>query len=306
MRKWIKRGKIFELTTPSSWWKSHAMAPSAIYLKKGVIRIYLGCWDENKISRIGFIDVDAKAPNKVLAVSSNPVLNIGRDGMFDENGVFPAHASVINGKVYLYYTGFQLGFKIEHYNFGGLAISEDGLNFKRVSEAPVLDRQDEGLFVRAGQSVLFENNIFKTVYSVGSGWAFVGGKKRPTYNVCYQQSEDGINYKKNGKIIAKFNLEVEHGLGRPQIVKVYDEYVVFYTRRMIDMKYYIGCSKSKDCVNWKKDKAVFSEIKHSKNGFDSEMIYFPSVIYNPDVKKYQLFYCGNGFGKTGIGFAELI
>ena len=47
-------------------------------------------------------------------------------------------------KIYLYYTGFQTGVNVPHYNFGGLAISEDGENFKRVSSAPILDRSDEG------------------------------------------------------------------------------------------------------------------------------------------------------------------
>ena len=54
----------------------------------------------------------------------------------------------------MYYTGFQLGHKIRHYNFGGLAISKDGGDtFKRYSQAPIMDRADEGLFVRAGQSI---------------------------------------------------------------------------------------------------------------------------------------------------------
>lgn len=304
--KFIKKEKIFEWNRPNKWWKSHTMAPSAIYWQ-GKIRVFIGAWDENPVSRITYIDLDPVDPTKVLNVKEDsPVLDIGEDGMFDDNGVFPAHANVIDGKIYLYYTGFQTGVKVPHYNFGGLAISEDGENFQRVSKAPLLDRADEGLLVRAGQSVLKEGEIFRTTYSIGSGFTYVGGKERPTYDVCYQESSNGIDYSKKGIQIVSADHSVEHGLGRPQIIKINEKYFTFYTRRMIDMKYFLGAASSLDCKTWEKEESLFYEVVHSENGFDSEMIYFPSVVYIPDTDKYLLFYCGNGFGKTGIGFMELI
>ena len=303
--KWIKKNKIFEWTTPNNWWASHTMAPTAIYWK-GRIRVFIGAWDKDIISRITYIDLDPLNPHNIIKVNDKlPVLNIGDDGMFDENGVFPAHATVIDGKINLYYTGFQKGHKILHYNFGGLAISEDGDNFTRVSRSPILDRQEEGLFVRAGQSVIKEENSFKTVYSIGSKFTYVGGKLRPTYDVCYQESINDKEFEKKGRKIVSCDHSVEHGLGRPQIIKIRDKYFVFYTRRMIDMKYFIGCAESNDCINWHRNETVFSDIKHSKNDFDSDMIYFPSVVYVPETDKFLLFYCGNEFGKTGIGYAEL-
>ena len=74
---------------------------------------------------------------------------------------------------------------------------------------------------------------------------------------------------------------------------------------MKNMKYFIGASKSKDCKIWIKDNEIFSEIFHSKVEFDSEMIYFPSVVFNPIMNKFLLFYCGNNFGETGIGYMVL-
>jgi len=303
--KWIKKAKIFEWTTPNDWWKSHTMAPTAIYWK-GRIRVFIGAWDKDNISRITYVDLDPLNPENIIRVNDElPVLNIGDDGMFDENGVFPAHATVIDGKINLYYTGFQKGHKILHYNFGGLAISEDGDNFTRVSRSPILDRQEEGLFVRAGQSVIKEKSSFKTVYSIGSKFRYVGGKERPTYDVCYQDSISDKEFEKKGRKIVSCDQSVEHGLGRPQIIKIRDKYFVFYTRRMIDMKYFIGCAESNDCINWRRNESVFSDMKHSENGFDSDMIYFPSVVYVPETDKFLLIYCGNEFGKTGIGYAEL-
>lgn len=300
----LKKGKIFECPGKWAWWHSHTMAPSAVQVNDDLIRVFIGCWDNKGISRIGYVDVDANSPRNVLHVSEKPVLDIGEDGMFDENGVFPAHATIIDGQTYLYYTGFQLGHKIPHYNFGGLAISADGERFDRVSRAPILDRADEGLFVRAGQSVLRDSGIYRMCYSVGSGWANVGGKRRPTYDIAYQESSGPLLSSSKGRIILRGDTSIEHGLGRPQLFKYRSKYYIFYTRRTLDMKYTFGAAESSDCIVWSRLDNELA-ISHSVDGFDSQMMYFPSVVYLPKSDKHLLFYCGNDFGKTGIGYMEL-
>ncbi len=302
--KFVKKGFIFKKSEGEGWWQSHSMAPTAI-IWNGVIRVYFGGWDDGPVSRITYMDLDPNDPSNVLAVHDSPVLDIGEDGMFDDNGVFPGHASVIDGRVHLYYTGFQKGHKVAHYNFGGLAVSSDGENFERVSKAPILDRKDEGLLVRAGQSVIKNGDIYKTVYSIGSSFTFVGGKDRPTYDIAYQESLSHSDFSSVGTKILSCDYEVEHGLGRPQIIEIKNQLFVFYTRRLLDMKYFIGCAAIDGLGNWVKNEDIFSEVTHSKDGFDSEMIYFPSVVFVPDSGRYFLFYNGNGFGKDGIGYLEL-
>lgn len=284
------------------------MAPAPILLDAQTIRVYLGCWTEDKISRIGYVDVGVEDPTRVISVSESPVLDIGRDGCFDENGVFPAHAYTFgDGRVYLYYTGFQLGHKIRHYNFGGLAISRDnGCTFARHSEAPLLDRADEGLFVRAGQSIEKAEKGFHVVYSAGSAWHMCQGELRPVYDVYYQKSSDGIALSRSGKKIVSCDLGVEHGLGRPQIVRLNEKYYVFYTRRIIkDMKYFLGCAWSRDGTGWTRADDAFEGVAFGEPGaFDHEMIYFPAVV-KVSVNKAYLFYSGNAFGRDGMGVIEL-
>lgn len=303
---WTKRGFIYKPENEAEWWNDHAMAPAAMMYDNSSIRVYLGCWDENGIARIGYIDLDAKNPKIVKNISREPVLDIGSDGCFDDNGVFPGHVYKYDGKVYLYYTGFQKLEKIPFSNFGGLAISEDnGNTFKRVSKAPVLDRADEGLFTRAGSSVIVENGVFKSCYSVGSGWIKVAGKDRPVYEVNYIESKDGMDFGKKGVCIVQCNHEIEHGLGRPQIFKLDDIYYVFYTRRLLDYKYHMGTAQSRDLKNWERIDDWLSVVKHgNKDEFDSEMVYFPCVVNTG--KKVFLFYAGNGYGRDGFGYAELV
>ncbi len=304
-----KIGFIFQSQANTDWWLSHAMAPAPIIYNKDILRIYIGCWSDKRISRIGYIDVDKTDPKNIIDTSSKYILDIGEDGCFDENGVFPAHAfNFGNGKVHLYYTGFQLGHKIRHYNFGGLAISKDGGDtFKRYSQSPVLDRADEGLYVRAGQSIeKSDNDKYHCVYSGGSNWYKCNGKSRPVYDIYYQLSDDGINISQYGTKILTANMTTEHALGRPQIIKLGSYYYIFYTRRIIkDMNYYFGVVRSKDCKVWQNLDDHFDNIKFGNKGeFDSEMIYFPGVVKLSPTRAL-MFYSGNNFGEGGLGAIEL-
>ena len=305
MHEWKKLGQVFspiENKPIHPNWETHTMAPSAVFLKDR-IRVYVGGWDASGISRIFYIDVNPNNPLEVLSVSENPVLDIGEDGCFDENGVFPAHCCEIDGKYFLYYTGFQLGHKIRHYNFGGLAISYNGVNFTRVSKAPILDRADEGLFVRAGQSAIKTDEELFNVYSAGNGWLEVNGKERPIYHVFAKKTDAPEEKFERGELIIECDMNEEHGLGRPQIYKVFDRYCIFYTRRTLDFRYGWGYSESSDLKSWKRIDPV---IEFGNAGeFDEEMVYFPSVVFNPVTNNYLLFYCGNNFGETGLGVYEL-
>lgn len=304
-----KVGLVCTRDVPTPQWQSHFMAPTPIILNKKTVRVFFGAWDHSKISRIRYVDVDIDNPLKVLKFSKNAVLDIGDDGCFDENGVFPAHAYKFNDdKIYLYYTGFQLGHKIRHYNFGGLAISYDnGESFVRSSKSPNLDRSDEGLFVRAGQSIYPDDKSgFHCVYSAGSSWHLCNNELRPVYDVFYQHSTDGINLNKFGKKIVACDLNIEHGLGRPQITKLNERYYIFYTRRIIkDMKYFLGCAYSDDGISWTRADYLFDSVQFGEPGsFDHEMVYFPGVIQVNKEKAY-LFYSGNYFGRDGLGLLEI-
>lgn len=311
--RWEKKGFVWNPDHIADWWVSHTMAPTAILKDDKTIRIYIGCWQEGPLSRIGYVDVAADNPAQVLGWSEVPLVDIGGPGTFDEAGVFPAHVTKLeDGRVYLYYTGFQhsVAPEVDHFNFCGLAVSDDGGDtFTKVSKAPVLDRADEGLHVRAGVSVVEDKaadgaEVFRCVYSAGSGFSSVGGKLRPYYEVFYQDSADGIQFARQGRKIVALDKTAEHGLGRPQIVKIGDNWYVFYTRRTLDMKYTIGCAWSPDRVTWQRiDDWV--AIPHGVAGaFDDEFVYFPCVVEAHG--RHYLFYCGNGYGRTGFGYAELV
>lgn len=302
--RWDKLGRVYRADGAFDWWHSHTMAPAPLWMGE-TIRVFVGAWDAAGISRIAWIDVDAKTPTRVVGLSERPALDLGRAGTFDDNGVFPGSVVLWQGTPRLYYTGFQLPEKVRYSNFGGAADwdPQTGL-FRRLSEAPVLDRADEGLCVRAGLSVIpARDGGCLGWYSAGSTWEQVGGRDRPVYDVVQSRSPDGVTWPRAGRWILRHDPAVEHALGRPYALACEDGIRVFYTRRLRSMRYGLGCAVSSDGETWTRvDDAM--GIDHGPEAWDDEMVYFPAPV-RTDTDVF-LFYSGNDFGRDGLGVCRLI
>ncbi|EOH3906484.1 hypothetical protein ACL636_001661, partial [Campylobacter coli] len=172
--RWEKKGLIFCPNKESEWISNSVLTPQPFLLNEEVIRVYASFRDEIGIGRIGYIDLEAKNPKKIIKISKKPILNIGKNGMFDDNGVILGDVLRIENKIYMYYVAFQLVEKAKFLAFSGLAISSDnGENFQKVQEFPVLDRSSEGLFGRCIHSVIYEDGVFKVWYSVIHDWEII-------------------------------------------------------------------------------------------------------------------------------------
>ncbi len=300
--KWKKKGLIYCPDGKTAWAKHSALTPTPILIDEEVIRIYAGFRDENGVSRIGYVDVDANQPSKILAVSNDPVLDVGIPGTFDDNGVILGDVIKVGDKFYMYYVGFQLVEKVKFLAFTGLAISNDGgTSFTRYSNVPVLDRSNEGLFFRAIHSILFEDDIYKVWYGVGSEWDFINGMPYPKYNIRYIESKNGLNFGCNGKVCIDFK-DDEYRLGRPRVYKQNNRYKMFYTKGTLKGKYLPGYAESNNGSKWQRlDELIGIEL--SDDSWDSKMLCYTSLLQYKD--KTYMFYNGNDMGKTGFGYAEL-
>lgn len=297
-----KKGQIFTKRELPTWADNSVLQPTPILLGNK-IRFYSGFRDEAGISRIGYIDVCKDNPNKILKVSEKPVLDIGREGAFDENGIVPSIVKQIDkDTIYMYYAGYQIPKKVRMLIFSGLAISKDGgETFKRYSEVPVFERTNEDLLFRVPHSLIIENGKWKFWY--GGGDHFVQGKDKtlPVYDIRYLEAKNGIEIPKNGKVVIKTRGE-EHRLGRPYVIKHKEEYVMFYGYGTEKIAYQLGVAFSKNGIDWeRRDNEIGIEL--SKEGWDSQMMAYPSIVC-VDNKKY-MFYNGNNYGEDGFGYAEL-
>ena len=65
-----KLGQVFDPRESNlpKWWNSHTMAPTAININNEFIRVYIGAWDKEGISRITYLDLDPSNPLNILNV----------------------------------------------------------------------------------------------------------------------------------------------------------------------------------------------------------------------------------------------
>ena len=301
--KWRKLGIVWGPDGASSWARTHAMLPTPVLRDDGSIRVYVTCCDESMVGRPSYVDVSAEDPTRVLRVASQPLLDVGLPGTFDENGI--AAVSVVrSGSGWrMYFVGFELGTRIRYRLLTGLAESEDGATFRRVKRTPVLERSDAELYFRCGNHVVVEGRTHRMWYVAGSAWTEVNGKPMPVYTVKYLESGDGLNWPDEGVSCIELSDGDEHGFGRPWVVRSSSGYEMFLSVRRRSMgAYRLGYATSPDGLTWtRRDGELGLDV--SNEGFDSQAIMYSAVIQTPAGR--FLFYNGNDFGRDGFAVAVL-
>lgn len=289
---------------------TYASLPTILELHGNIFRVFYADRDRNNISNIRFFDMIVENDKcEILRSSHRPVLTAGNIATFDEHGVTPSMAMYVDGKIYLYYTGWQRLDSVP-FNFAiGLAISEDGYTFKRYREVPLIDRNEYSPFLVASPFVIYEDGRFRMWYVGGVKWENNGcsganHRFRHYYNIRYAESMDGIEWTLYPEPCIDFQYENEYAIARPVVLKEDGVYKMWFSYREGPKgpTYRIGYAESKDGIHWvRKDEFVGIDV--SKVGWDSGMICYAYVIKHEN-KKY-MFYNGNGYGRTGIGYAVL-
>lgn len=299
---WQKKGLIYCPDGSQVWAKQSFMTPTPLLLDRQRIRIYGGFRDEHGASRIGYVDVAADNPSRVLSVSKQPVIELGRPGMFDDNGMILGDVVPTDEGIRMYYVGFQLVKQAKFLAYSGVAISTDGGDsFKRYSKVPIMDRTDNALYIRAIHSVIYDRGIWKVWYSVGNGWQVIDGLPYPQYDIRYVESRDGLEVLDTKGVHCIGVGTNEYRIGRPRVRKLSNgTYEMRYTFDTLDKQYTAGYARSKDGVHWTRDDAALG-IERSETGWDSEMVCYPTLLDVGDVQ--YMFYSGNGMGATGVGYA---
>lgn len=302
---WQKKGLIYAPKGDLWWAQSYAMLPTAEVLSEKIIRVYFASLEENLFGRTGYVDLDAENPSRILDKSTEPILELGELGTFDDSGINPSCMLNVGGKKFLYYIGWQRCERVPYMLFAGLATSDDnGESYIRNSRVPLLDRTDDEPFSRTAPFVLSENGIFKMWYWSCLNWTNENGWIHYNNVIRYLESSDGISWKGAGKICIAPESADDYSIGRPWVIKDSDNYKMWYSIRnsSAETPYRIGYAESENGTDWtrKDDEAG---ITTSASGWDSEMVCYPCVV-DAAGKRY-MFYNGNRHGSTGFGYAVL-
>lgn len=303
--KWKKIGRIFCANKHNNWLYSHAMIPIAERVDNYEYRIYFSPRDRSNRGHGAFLHIDLRKPLEVKHIFDRPVLEPGDLGCFDDSGALPNAIVNANGQKLLYYTGINIGVTVKIRNSIGLAKWNEVTNsFEKCYQGPVIDRTKEYPHFVATPEVHYEAGKFRAWFSCCVGWKKENGEPKHYYRIEYAESQDGINWLRDGTVAIDFKDEYEYAIGVPRVVKDDDEYKMWFCSRASGdyPTYRIRYALSTDGIKWdRQDHLVGIDI--SPSGWDSEMICYP-YVFDHDDDRYML-YNGNGYGKTGFGLAIL-
>lgn len=316
MFEWQKLGRVFDPTQYSDrgWLQEFAQAPSTVVFDD-YIRVYFSCRpkpdpDGKYVSYSAWVDLDRSDPLKVVRVASEPVLQLGTRGSFDEFGVYPFSAIRAGGELRAYYGGWTRCQSVPFNVSIGVASSFDGGDtFQRSGEGPVLSYSPHEPFILSGPKIRFFNNRWYLFYIAGRKWKLVNEKPEPIYKIRAAVSDDGYDWEKFNLDLIESRVEEDEAQASPDVFYSNGRYHMFFCyRHSSDYRnhergYRIGYAYSEDLINWirEDDKAG---LELSEEGWDSEMISYPHV-FEVDEQVYMA-YLGNQFGRFGFGLAKLI
>ncbi len=293
---WRDLGVVFRVSGQKPWMQTHGYVPTALLLGDR-IRIFTAFWDADSVGRMGFVDVAASDPTKVLGYAPAPVLDVGLPGTFDEHGITPLAVHKVNGDVWLHYAGWQRTPDVRYLLFTGLAISrDDGATFRRHSNVPVFDRSDQHYLVRTG-FVVHDGGRWKAWAAQSDGIIDVNGKPTPTYSLGYMESEDGIHWPAAAQPVLRTTDEI-FGYGRSAVWWQDGQYHGLFSVRRHVVGYRIEYSTSPDGLAWEPlSQGGMAFLPEQTTPRQSETM-FPSLVQTSD--KLLMFYNGDSFGQEGI------
>lgn len=249
-----------------------------------------------------------------------PLFDLGAKGAFDDSWCVLPCVHFINGKWHLYYSGRStVGEGLQSFHGMGLATSDDLLHWTKYSAEPVMDGSgfpqypDNIGFAGGGRIIELKDETGDTIYRMF--YTLPTGTKnqdmlidQAKHAVC-ADSHDGINWF-NLQILLSPRLDADYENAACIALNVWredDQYRAIYAGIGTRFGAYSICeAQSSDGLKWERgapdENLVLPPSTQDGNGiWADKMCEYPNVI--EENGKLRLFYCGNGYGRTGIGTA---
>lgn len=293
---WRKLGRVLQASgAPLS--RSHVMLPTPFVLADRVRVFYAAC-DADLRGRIFFADFEPEPPFALMALRTEPVLDLGSPGAFDCDGVNPSQVIETQDGLALLYIGWRRGPADQPYTlFAGVAVSGDqGQSFAR-NPGPLLPpRAGERLF-RTAPFIQRDDRGYRLLYIGGD--AFLdgeGARRTPVYSLMEQRSAGLWDWDGPARVLMAPDLEAgEVGFGRPVITPD--------GRLMVSLRTHAGYRLVETDLDFDpQTRPPFMPVVPPPfEPWEAAMTCFgaPCVAGANEL----LFYNGDGYGRSGLGLA---
>jgi hypothetical protein len=249
-------------------------------------------------SQVAWVVVDVERPHEVLDLSDHPLLGPGELGAFDDSGAMLSWIVDRPGQPSLwYYIGWNLGVTVPFRNSIGLAEADDN-GVRRVYPGPIVDRTRNEPHFTASCCVLPGTESWRMYYLACVGWDIEDGRPRHRYHIRYAESDDGVDWVRNGAVAIDFASADEYAISRPTVLAGRDGFSMWFSAR--GDRYRILHAGSADGVAWTRSGA--QGLTAGCAAWEDQMVCYPHVVRHGD--RELMFYNGNGYGASGFGVAE--
>ncbi len=251
------------------------------------------------------------------------VVDVGGPGSFDETWCVLPNVHKINGKWHLYYTGRSAleGVGLQAFYGMGLAVSDDLIHWRKYSDKHILSGDGFAEFPNnraiAGAGTIIElapssedkgRTRYRMYYTLPTGTPSKDLLVDQEKHACIADTYDGINWF-GKRIVLSPRREADYenaaviGLNTWQTRD--GGYRAVYAAIGSKWGAYSICeAQSQDRLHWERGLPGenIALAPNPSNGWESKMVEYPHVIVGE--KEITMFYCGNGYGSTGIGIAR--
>lgn len=309
--EWLKIGQVFQLAPSAEF--SHAQVPFPV-LRDGKVKVYFASRSQDQFglpqADISSVEIDeALFPDFSLAQSRRVHVTKGDLGSFFENGLMPGSVALVGEEELLYFTGWSRRATVPYnLEIGCLSVLGQNVSLKPGYPGPILSRARNDPFTQAHPIVFRNKNLFIMLYQSGYGW--LPGNESPEilYRIRTATSTDGFNWSRSNDFAVPTLIDNECQTS-PTILKVGDLYLMYFAYRApTEFRdggtggYRLGAAISKNLASWSRISDPDLTVSKTED-WDSQMVTYPRFFQTK--KGTYLFYCGNNFGKSGFGLAQL-
>lgn len=296
---WIRQGNIFN--------QSHAQVP-VVDKNQDYWRIYYSQRFDGK-SMPMYIDVSPDNPTHIIRQSSHPILERGEIGSFDWAGIMPTDIITVGSSKFLYYIGWSVRKDVPYHNSLGLAVShDDGHTWSKFSTGPVFGTSYKEPGYVGTAEIIYEHNQYYMYYLSCREWVVVNGHPEPKYDIKIATSSNAIDWNPLNKIAIGLDAG-QGGVSKATVIKINNRFYMWYSvrsesdyRENPNHGYRIRCAFSDNLLDWVKIDQYGLGI-NGTSGWEQIMVEYPEVLIHQG--RLHMYYNGDGFGRTGIGYATM-
>lgn len=239
--------------------------------------------------------VNSEVNIEVDELLESPVLEQGVAGEWDDTDCLNPSVIWYNNQYYNYYSGYDG----ETWSTG-LATSEDGINWEKYENNPVLyvgqDDLDNMYIAANGSAIVIDEKVY---------YYYHGENEEGAY-ISLAISEDGKNFVKNEMPVLVFSEESgswdSNGVADPYVIEFNGKYYMYYLGMNDVYIQRLGVAISEDGINWTKSSSNPILDVGSYGTFDMNGLGEPSVEYYAPY--FYMFYTGRDIDENrNIGYA---